>query len=316
MPSTKKAAKKKRKQRRAAAAAGAAAANPQGGVNARRNRGTVRQERHRAVNDFKNTLASMYPRLLGADAAHRDIMVFDPNLRQCATCGKQKPNKSKSQEGGGAASVNMYKCSRCEAVAYCSVECQQADAKHHKEICRRTAHVTQGRHQHTTFKQCMGTIGVDFHAWHVVNGNIYDLASALGIPKLPDGDRRYDEHLTCRKKFKTPGLANELYAWSFEKWQNYCARKKYTDWMHDVGVHLPSNTRKEAYDAYAQAHPDDAACLSDPSSVLGDPVVWKRPHVRVFALMHFFPDIFTKETLRFGSLGYRHEDGSIFWEYG
>jgi len=42
----------------------------------------------------------------------------------------------------------------------------------------------------------------------------------------------------------------------------------------------------------------------------------RHPFFRAFALMHFFPEIFTEDTLRFGSLGYKNEDGSIFWEYG
>ena len=46
----------------------------------------------------------------------------------CRLCGK-----GKSGDGG----KNLLRCARCQAVRYCSVECQRADWKEHKKVCKK-----------------------------------------------------------------------------------------------------------------------------------------------------------------------------------
>jgi len=41
-----------------------------------------------------------------------------------------------------------------------------------------------------------------------------------------------------------------------------------------------------------------------------------RAHHRAHYLMKAYPGVFTADTLRVGSIGYKNNDGTIFWEYG
>ena len=187
--------------------------------------------------------------------------------------------------GKDQGSVKLKKCNNCRAVAYCDKECQRSHwHAHHKNVCQKILHVASGRHQHKTFKECFGMMGTDFHAWHEKDGKVYGLAEYCGIVDLPDGDKVYPPRFNRRKKYKR-ALASELKAWSRDRWQKYVVAKETRDGE-----------------------------LGDVNTVLK--ALNERPHMRVFALMHFFPEHFTDKTLRFGSLGYENEDGSVFWEYG
>lgn len=200
-----------------------------------------------------------------------EVMVYNPDLRTCAFCGK--------------AGDKLRRCERCRTVAYCNRTCQKRHwHQGHKKVCKKIVHVAAGRHPHKTFEACFGAMGPDFHAWHEVAGKVYGLAAHCGVEGLPDGDKIYPPHLTCRKPFKKK-LAAQLKEYSFNGWQEYKSAKEAT-----------------------------AGGLGSVQAVLTE--LDRHPFFRVFALMHFFPEIFTEDTLRFGSLGYKNEDGSIFWEYG
>lgn len=185
----------------------------------------------------------------------------------------------------GKGGKKLKKCNNCRAVAYCGKECQTLHwHAHHKKVCHKIVHVTPGRHQHKTFEECFGMMGTDFHAWHEKDGKVYGLAEYCGIADLPDGDKMYPPRFTCRKKYKR-ALAAKLKAYSLDRWQMYVRAKETRDGE-----------------------------LGDAKTVLKE--LNNHPHMRVFALMHFFPEHFTDKTLRFGSLGYENEDGTVFWEYG
>ena len=48
-------------------------------------------------------------------------------------------NPSCSQPGRKVERSKMFSCTRCGEANYCSVECQKAEWKHHREICGETA---------------------------------------------------------------------------------------------------------------------------------------------------------------------------------
>ena len=81
-----------------------------------------------------------------------EVMVYNPDLRTCAFCGK--------------AGDKLRRCARCRTVAYCDRTCQKQDWKQgHKQVCEDIVFVAKGNHPHKTFEACFGDMGVDFHAW-------------------------------------------------------------------------------------------------------------------------------------------------------
>lgn len=208
-----------------------------------------------------------------------EVFVYNPDLRTCAFCGK--------------AGDNLKRCARCGLVAYCDRKCQKKHYRRgHKKVCKLLQERAPGRHQKKTVEDCRGKMGGDYYVWHEVAGKVYGWAAHFGVEGLPDGDRIHASHFTERKPFKKK-LAAQLAELSFKRWQEYKSKKEAKP--GGLGsVHV---------------------VLTELEQDLG---FGRRPHsfLRAFALMHFYPEIFTKDTLRFGSLGYKNEDGSIFWEYG
>ena len=210
---------------------------------------------------------------------------LNPDLKYCGNC---------------ASTCSLKKCP-CFAVAYCSKQCQKMHWKiEHRATCpvgpvvnpdgadpTTVSMVIRANHQHKTMDQVlkyqqgplkgMPRQGVDAHFWHEINGVIYGLASVTSIDSLPDGDVPYDGWV--RKPFKHK-LESAL-------------KQEIIDAL-DVDIEHKGvfyNTFKEV-------------------NVRG------RANHRVHFLMKTYPGVFTADTLRVGSIGFKNDDGTIFWEIG
>ncbi len=62
-------------------------------------------------------------------------------INHCHYCDKAE-TKSAHVFGMAKAPVKLMQCSRCKTALYCSKECQRADYKNHKDICKGVAKVT------------------------------------------------------------------------------------------------------------------------------------------------------------------------------
>ena len=121
--------------------------------------------------------------------------------------------------------------------------------------------------------------GLDAHLWHEVDGRVYGLADALGMPGIPDGDVPHPLY-PIRKPFHSK-LSDQVKKFARDQW-NGAVRGKTREY---IDSHVNISRRNQ--------------CT-----------------IRANYLMFKWPHVFNETTLRAGSLGRRRMDGTMFWEYG
>jgi NADH pyrophosphatase NudC (nudix superfamily) len=62
------------------------------------------------------------------EIAGGEEMIKEKKFKFCGQCGKSAKEVGKN---------NLSKCDRCRCVRYCSVDCQRANWKEHKQICKK-----------------------------------------------------------------------------------------------------------------------------------------------------------------------------------
>jgi hypothetical protein len=157
--------------------------------------------------------------------------------------------------------------------------------------------------QHETYEQCLSlTGGLDAHLWHVVDGRIFGIVRKAtkrshGKKKrskqrrhqqeLLDGDVR--QKWDIRKEFPNKDMADKVKEHGRKDWRAF---------LDTIGcstvAEIDDWCRRNNFDMHAPGR-----CC------------W-----RVNYLMMKYPETFTEDTLRAGSLGKRFSDGQVRWEFG
>ena len=206
-------------------------------------------------------------------------MYFNPNLKSCSNCGC-----------GGS----LKRCP-CVAVAYCSKQCQKEHWKSgHRALCpvgpvvnpsgkdpKDISMVIRGKHQHKTMDQVLR----------------YQQGPLKGMPR-----QGVDAHFWHEINGDVYGLASVT---SIESLPD--GDVPYDGWVRRRFKHHLESVLKRDIVAALEFHIEHT---------FQEVNVRGRAHHRAHYLMKAYPGVFTADTLRVGSIGYKNNDGTIFWEYG